>query len=85
MVSDDPRDSLRVETGTHCRGYLKSIAVLRAIAFFELHLTDLETIELDLAALDRGYARPVGAGFPLSVRVAPRPAEPNRVGGGPRI
>lgn len=76
LVSDNPWDVLGVETCAHCKGYLKSIAVLRAISFFELHLTDLETIELDLLALDRGYARPAGAGFALDVAVASRPSRP---------
>jgi FdhE protein len=76
LVSDDPRDVLRVETCSHCNGYLKSIAVLRASPFFELHLTDLETLELDLVALDQGLARPVGAGFALDVQVVSRPSRP---------
>lgn len=76
LISDDPRDGLTVETCAHCRGYLKSIAVLRPMSFFELHLTDLETVELDFLALDQGYGRPAGAGFALDVAVTSRPSRP---------
>jgi FdhE protein len=76
LVSDDPRDILKVETCSHCRGYLKSRAVLRAIPFFELHLGDLETVELDLVALDRGFTRPDAAGFALDATVTSRPSRP---------
>lgn len=76
LVSDDPRDILRVETCSGCRGYLKSVSVLRAIPFFELHVQDLETVELDLIAIERGYARPAAPGFSLDTIVASRPSRP---------
>jgi FdhE protein len=72
LVLEDRGERLKVETCASCRGYLKSIATLQGIAAFELLLEDLETIELDLVALDRGYYRPQVSGFPLDVRVAVR-------------
>jgi len=45
---------LKVETCASCRGYLKSVATLQQIPPFALLLQDLETVELDLVALDRG-------------------------------
>lgn len=53
-----------VETCGACRGYLKSVATLRAWAGDEIALADLATVELDLAALERDFTRP--AARPLS-------------------
>jgi FdhE protein len=69
-------DVLRVETCAHCGQYLKSITTLQATPSFELLLRDLETVELDLVALDRGYSRPAGSGIPLTLRVMARPSRP---------
>jgi FdhE protein len=67
---------LRVEICARCGHYLKSIATLQATPSFELLLRDLETVELDLVALDRGYSRPAGRGIPLTLRVTARPSHP---------
>lgn len=69
LVLDGRPETLTVETCFQCLGYLKSVTTLQAIPPFELLLQDLETVELDLAALDRGFARPRGDGFPLDLRV----------------
>jgi hypothetical protein len=42
---------------------------LQAIPAFELLLRDLETVELDLIAMDRGYGRPEESPFRLKVRL----------------
>jgi formate dehydrogenase maturation protein FdhE len=63
----------KVETCSSCRGYLKSIASLQGFPAFELLLQDLETIEFDLAALDRRYHRPPKHGFTLDTRVVDAP------------
>jgi FdhE protein len=69
LVLEDAGDALKVETCASCGGYLKSFATLQAIPAFELLLRDLETIELDLAALQRGYRRPEGRGYRVESRV----------------
>jgi FdhE protein len=68
-VPDEQGERLNVETCSSCRGYLKSVATLQRIPPFELLLQDLETVELDLVALDRGYGRPEESGFPLEIRL----------------
>jgi FdhE protein len=70
LVLDGKPETLTVETCSRCLGYLKSVTTLQAIPPFELLLRDLETVELDVAALDRGYARPGGDGFPLDLGLA---------------
>jgi FdhE protein len=69
LVIEERGERLHVETCSSCRGYVKSFATLQQIPSFELLLQDLETVELDLAALDRGYARPEEPGFILDVRL----------------
>jgi FdhE protein len=58
LVPEGEGDMLKVETCESCRGYLKSLATLQAMPPFELLLRDLETVELDLVAVERGYGRP---------------------------
>jgi FdhE protein len=70
LVIQERGERLHVDTCSSCRGYVKSIATLQRIPPFELLLRDLETVELDLAALARGYARPEEPGFTLDVRLA---------------
>jgi FdhE protein len=41
----------------HCHGYLKAVSVLAPLDYVALLETDLRTAALDLAAIDRGYAR----------------------------
>jgi hypothetical protein len=48
------------------------MATLLPIPPFELLLSDLETVELDLVALDRGYHRPAERARPLETRVVAR-------------
>jgi FdhE protein len=67
LVPEEHGESLKVEICDHCGGYLKSVATLQRIPAIELLLRDLETVELDLVALNRGYGRPVEPGFPLEV------------------
>jgi FdhE protein len=65
------RESRRAETCDGCHGYLKAVAVLAPLAPEALAAEDLDTVELDLAALERGYGRPTEPGFPLAVRLRP--------------
>ena len=69
LVPEGKEETLKVETCASCRGYLKSIATLQAIPPFELFLRDLETVELDLVAVERGYGRPEESPFKLRVRL----------------
>jgi FdhE protein len=76
LVPEDRGETLAVETCASCHGYLKSVATLQQIPAFTLLLQDLETVELDLVALGRGYSRPGGGGFALDLRVTARPHRP---------
>jgi FdhE protein len=69
LVVSESGDTLKVETCDSCGGYLKSLATLQRFPPLDLVLRDLETVELDLVALDRGYIRPEGKPFDLKLRV----------------
>jgi FdhE protein len=69
LEPDGRGEMLKVETCATCKGYLKSIASLQGFPDFELLLQDLETVELDLVALERGYHRPLRSGVPLDIHI----------------
>ena len=41
-----------------CRGYLKTVDTLALSPFPLLSIGDLETMDLDMAAMEHGYQRP---------------------------
>lgn len=55
---DDDRKDRRLEVCKACGGYLKAVDVTALSAFPLLAIADLETMDLDLAAMERGYSRP---------------------------
>jgi FdhE protein len=69
LVPENGDEVLKLETCASCRSYLKSVATLQAIPAFDLLLRDVETVELDLVALERGYVRPEENGFSLWVEL----------------
>ena len=72
LVAEGGGETLKVETCDTCGGYLKSIASLQGLPAFELLLQDLETVEFDLVALDRGYHQPRENGFALDLHIVDR-------------
>lgn len=60
LVPDGGLDARKIETCSTCGGYLKSVSTLGALTPAELLLVDLETVELDLVAQQRGWRRPIG-------------------------
>jgi FdhE protein len=68
LAPEGASEASQVETCDRCHGALKSLATLRAWAPDEVALADLASVELDLAALERGYSRPeppVGLGLSI--------------------
>jgi FdhE protein len=55
---DEERKDRRVELCSACSGYLKTVDVPGLSPFPLLAIADLGTIDLDAAAMERGYARP---------------------------
>jgi FdhE protein len=59
----EPR--FRVEVCERCKAYLKAMNAFESSAPEYLLLDDLASVHLDIAALERGYARPQEPGFRL--------------------
>ena len=76
LVPEADREARQVETCAACRGYLKSLTTLRAWAATEVALADLSTVELDLAAIERDYARPETPAVALGLRLTEPEADP---------
>ena len=55
---EEERKDRRVEICKSCGGYLKTVDAPELSPFPLLAIADLETMDLDLAAMERGYGRP---------------------------
>jgi len=55
---DEERKDRRVEVCSACGGYLKTVDTAALSPFPLLSIGDLETMDLDMAAMDHGYVRP---------------------------
>jgi FdhE protein len=55
---DEERKDRRVEVCSTCAAYLKTVDVPALSPFPLLAIADLETMDLDVAAMERGYSRP---------------------------
>ena len=69
LVPEEGGEARKVETCTHCHGYLKSLFTLRAWASDEIPLADLSSVDLDLVALQRDFTRPDPRALTPGVRV----------------
>jgi FdhE protein len=65
LATQKERESRRADVCNACKAYVKQLTTFGALAPYELLLRDLTSLELDLAALQAGYTRPAGLGFPL--------------------
>ena len=54
----DSRKNRRVEICNACRSYMKAVDVSELSPFPLVAIADLETMDLDMAAMSRGYSRP---------------------------
>jgi len=55
---DEDRTDRRIEVCKSCGGYLKTIDVPELSPFPLLSISDIETTDLDVAAMEHGYGRP---------------------------
>ena len=69
LMTETGDEGRHVETCAMCRGYLKALSTPRARPAAEVILDDLVSVDLDIAALGRGYARPPGPGYLLGLRL----------------
>jgi FdhE protein len=57
-----------------CHGYVKTFTRLQGCEPVAVMLEDLASVHFDVAALEQGYTRPRGAGYPLEVTVTDKGA-----------
>jgi FdhE protein len=74
LVGERAGESRKVDACQDCTAYVKTVTTLSAADACGLRLLDLATVDLDVAALDRGFTRPSGLGHSLQVTVVERPA-----------
>ena len=71
LAPEGETEARRAATCDACHSYLKTLTSLTLIGPADVALSDVMTLELDMAALEREFARPTLPGFPLQVHVEP--------------
>jgi FdhE protein len=74
LVPENGGETRKVAFCMTCKGYLKVLTTLQGSPGNALVRDDLETIDLDLAALERGYCRPKHPGYALNIDLALPPS-----------
>jgi FdhE protein len=69
LVPEAGGEARKVDTCGACRGYVKARATLAPWTPAEVLVEDLESVDLDLVALDRGFRRPEAPATALGARV----------------
>ena len=69
LVPEKAGSSGAIDACNNCRGYLKVFTRLQGCAPELVLLEDLRSVDLDVAAIAQGYARPAGSGYRLDVAV----------------
>jgi FdhE protein len=63
-----------IDACQHCLGYVKTFTRLQGCSPGAVMLEDLASVDLDVAALEHGFARPPGPGFALEIKVTEKGA-----------
>jgi hypothetical protein len=74
-------DRQGVEVCDACGGYIKGVMRLTPMTADDVVLYDVTSLELDVAAVGRGYHRAAGKAHELAVSVVPRPSPLRRLFG----
>ena len=72
LVPENSSANAMIDACKRCLGYVKTFTRLQGCSPGRVMLDDLASVDLDVAALEQGYARPSGAGYPLGVTVTDR-------------
>jgi FdhE protein len=73
FAPEQERETRRAVTCDRCHGYVKTQATLGPLGHPEILVRDLESLELDVMALEHGYRRPDGLGWALALAVEAAP------------
>jgi FdhE protein len=69
LVPEAQGETRKVDICTACKAYLKAVTTLHAWPASLVLLEDLDTVDLDVAALEHGYARPNRPGRVLRTHI----------------
>jgi FdhE protein len=67
LVPAERDAQVTIDACNACRGYVKAFTRLQGCPPATVMIEDLRSVELDMAALEQGYARPPGGGCPIDV------------------
>ena len=70
LVPEQARAQAVIEACRRCLGYMKSFTRLQGCAPHAVMIEDLATVDLDVAALGEGFARPQRPGYSFDVAIA---------------
>jgi FdhE protein len=68
-----------IEACKRCLGYVKTFTTLQGSPPAQVMVDDLASVDLDIAALEQGYRRPVGAGYALDINIVNKPSGSGRI------
>ena len=74
LVPESPASHAVIDACKRCLGYVKTFTRLQGCAPAAVLLEDLASVDLDVAAVELGYSRPTGIGYPLAVSVVSKGA-----------
>lgn len=69
LLPEGHEQTRRVDTCDTCKGYIKTFSSLQPMPLRALVTTDLASVELDIVAQERGYARPSRSAHGISVEI----------------
>lgn len=72
LVVEGEEETRRVDTCKRCNGYLKSLATLMLVPDEQVPIVDLESVELDLVASERGFMRPDAPALTMRLTICDR-------------
>jgi FdhE protein len=69
LVPEQAGTNAVIDACQRCLGYVKTFTRLQGCAPGAVMLEDLASVDLDVAAVENGFARPSGPGYALGVTV----------------
>ena len=75
LVPETSGSRAAIEACKRCLGYVKTFTTLQGSPPANVMVDDLASVDLDIAALERGYQRPQGPGYCFDTAIVDKPAE----------
>lgn len=69
LVPENAGSNAVIDACKRCLGYVKTFTKLQGSDPAGVMVDDLASVDLDIAALEQGYRRPEGAGYPLDIKI----------------